>query len=76
MGHAVSETSDPLVELALRNAREHRDDMARWLALEVLMNDPLARADEELQERLILLQDKVEAKLRASAAASRRAGRP
>jgi hypothetical protein len=76
MGRAMSETPNPVLELALRNAREHRDDMARWLALEVLMNDPLACADEALQERLILLQDKVEAKLRASAAASQDAGRP
>lgn len=66
----MNETPDPALELALRNAREHRDDMARWLALEVLMTDPLACADEELQEHLILLQDKVEAKLRASASQS------
>jgi hypothetical protein len=66
MGDAMNETPDPILELALRNAREHRDDMARWLALEVLLNDPLACEDEELQEHLILLQDKIEAKLRAS----------
>jgi hypothetical protein len=66
---------DPVLELALRNAREHRDDMARWLALEVLMNDPVACADEALQERLTLLQDKVEEKLRGSGPASQDPGR-
>ena len=56
-----------LTELSLRNAREHRDDMARWLALEVLMTDELALEDAVLQEHLILLQDKIEAKVRAAA---------
>jgi hypothetical protein len=56
-----------LTELSLRNAREHRDDMARWLALEVLMNDEIALEDAALQEHLILLQDKIEAKVRAAA---------
>jgi hypothetical protein len=57
-----------ILELSLRNAREHRDDMARWLALEVLLNDPAALADPVLEERLYVLQDKIEEKLRASAA--------
>jgi hypothetical protein len=56
-----------LTELSLRNAREHRDDMARWLALEVLKTDEMALQDTVLQEHLILLQDKIEAKLRAAA---------
>jgi hypothetical protein len=53
-----------LKEVSLRNAREHRDDMARWLALEVLMTDEMALEDTTLQEHLILLQDKIEAKVR------------
>jgi len=55
-----------LLELSLQHAREHRDDMARWLALEVLMTDPVALEDEALQERLILLQDKIEEKARSA----------
>ena len=62
-----------ILELSLRNAREHRDDMARWLALEVLLNDPAALEDPVLEEHLYHLQDKIEAKLRAAdvAAATR-----
>jgi hypothetical protein len=45
--------------------RDHRDDMARWLALELLMTDAIALQDDVLQERLIALQDKIEAKMRA-----------
>jgi hypothetical protein len=56
-----------LTDLALRKARDHRDDMARWLALEVLMSDELALEDDVLQERLIGLQDKIEARIRAAA---------
>lgn len=55
------------LELSLRHAREHRDDMARWLALEVLLNDPTALEDRLLVERLYVLQDKIEEKLRAAA---------
>jgi hypothetical protein len=40
--------------------------MARWLALELLMTDEIALQDDALQERLILLQDKIEAKMRAA----------
>lgn len=55
-----------ILEHSLRNAREHRDDMARWLALEVLLNDPVALDDAVLEDRLYLLQDKIEAKLRTA----------
>ena len=41
--------------------------MARWLALEVLLNDPEALCDPMLEERLYILQDKIEQKLRAAA---------
>ena len=55
------------LELSLQHAREHRDDMARWLALEVLPNDPKALEDTVLEEHLYALQDKIEQKLRAAA---------
>jgi hypothetical protein len=61
-------TADEHLEMSLRAARVHRDDMARWLALEVLMTDEMALEDELLQEHLILLQDKIEAKMRAAVA--------
>ena len=41
--------------------------MARWLALEVLLNDPMALEDTVLEEHLYALQDKIEQKLRAAA---------
>lgn len=49
-----------LAEVSLRNARENRDDMARWLAVEVLLSDPAALGDDELQDRLHALQDRLE----------------
>ncbi len=55
-----------ILEQSLRNAREHRDDMARWLAVEVLLNDPTALEDPALEENLYVLQDKIEQKLRAA----------
>jgi hypothetical protein len=56
------------LENSLRAGREHREDMARWLALELLMTDEIALADDVLQEHLILLQEKIEAKMRAAVA--------
>jgi hypothetical protein len=58
-------THAELVETSLRNARENRDDMARWLAVEVLLSDPVALEDEGLIERLLALQDRIEALTRA-----------
>jgi hypothetical protein len=55
------------LELSLRNAREYRQDMARWLAAEVLMTDPVACEDGMLQEHLLILQDKIEEKMRRAA---------
>jgi len=55
------------LELSLRNAREYRQDMARWLAAEVLMADPVACEDAMLQEHLLMLQDKIEEKMRRAA---------
>jgi hypothetical protein len=50
-----------LVDAGFRNARENRDDTARWLAAEVLLGDPVALEDDELAERLLVLQDRLEA---------------
>jgi hypothetical protein len=61
-------TADTLTEKSLQAGRDHRDDMARWLALELLMTDEIALQDNALQERLLLLQDKIEAKIRAAVA--------
>jgi hypothetical protein len=52
------------LEMALGNAREHRDDMVLWLALQVMMTDDVALADDALQERLIVLQDRIENMMR------------
>jgi hypothetical protein len=59
-------TAEATLEKSLRAGREHRADMARWLALELLMTDEMAQQDDTLQEHLILLQDKIEAKMRAA----------
>lgn len=48
------------LETALENTREHREDMVLWLALQVMMTDDVALADETLQDRLIVLQDRIE----------------
>jgi hypothetical protein len=73
-------TVDDNLELSLQRGREHRDDMARWLAVEVLLNDPEALGDPTLESCLYGLQDKIEAKLRTVGLASprisgKRAGR-
>lgn len=61
-------TRDQHLEMSLQAGREHREDMTRWLALEVLMTDEMALADDVLQEHLILLQEKIEEKIRAAVA--------
>ena len=55
---------EDLVETSLSNLREHRADAARWLAVEVLMADPDALADDELVDRLCRLQDRLETQTR------------
>jgi hypothetical protein len=60
-----------IVEQVVRAGREYRDDMARWLALEVLLNDEVAGQDEALAERLLALQERVEEGLRAKLGAGR-----
>jgi hypothetical protein len=61
-------TADATLEMSLQAGRDHRQDMARWLALELLTTDEMALQDDVLQEHLILLQDKIEAKIRAAVA--------
>lgn len=54
-----------LVEASLQNFRENRDETARWLAVEVLLADPVALEDDELVNRLHTLQDRLEELTRA-----------
>jgi hypothetical protein len=58
-------TGPEVLEMALGNAREQREDMVLWLALQVMMTDDVALADDALQERLIVLQDRIENVMRA-----------
>ncbi len=53
-----------LVEASLANLRDHRDDAARWLAVEVLLCDEAVLQDSELAARLHALQDRLEATAR------------
>jgi hypothetical protein len=57
-------TRSDLVEASLGNLREHRDDAARWLAVEVLLADEAALEDDDLVTRLHTLQDRLEAMTR------------
>jgi hypothetical protein len=57
--------TDPVLELCLRHAREERGEITLWLAVQVLMSDNVALADDALQDRLILLQDRIENMMRA-----------
>jgi hypothetical protein len=49
-----------VVDACFRNARENPEDLARWLAAEVLLTDPVALEDDTLAERLLALQDRIE----------------
>ena len=64
-------TEDAYLEMSLQAGRDHREDMARWLALELLMTDEMALGDDVLQEHLILLQGKIEEKMRAAVGCAR-----
>lgn len=59
--------TDPIAEESIGHLREHRDEMALWLALEVLQLNSVALEDAELQNRLIACQERAEAILRAKA---------
>lgn len=50
-----------LVEASLVNLRDHRDEAARWLAVEVLLCDEAVLEDGDLVARLHALQDRLEA---------------
>ena len=54
-------TMTKVAEASIRNARENRDEVARWLAAEVLLADLMALEDDELADRLLALQDRLEA---------------
>ena len=58
-------------ELAVQAGRDHRHEMARWLALEVLLTDEIAAQDDLLIDRLSVLQERVEEDLRAKTAPAR-----
>jgi hypothetical protein len=57
--------TDPVLELCLRHARKQRDEITLWLAVQVLMTDDVALADDSLQDRLCVLQDRIENVMRA-----------
>lgn len=59
-------TVDPYLEKSIRLGREQCADMALWLAVEVLATAPEAQEDDELQGRLSVLQEKLEARMRAA----------
>ena len=52
------------LEMALGNARDQREDMVLWLALQVMMTDDVALADDAFQDRLCVLQDRIENMMR------------
>jgi hypothetical protein len=53
-----------LVEASLSNLRDHRDEAARWLAIEVLLSDEAALEDGNLANRLHRLQERLETRAR------------
>jgi hypothetical protein len=61
------EVIDPeeVLELALRHAREQREEFLLWMSVQVLMTDSVATADEVLQDRLCVVQDRVESMMRS-----------
>jgi hypothetical protein len=59
---------NPFLADPLDHLNEHREEMALWLALEVLQLNPVALEDAELIERLIACQDRVQERLRARVA--------
>ena len=65
--------TDPPAEESIGLLREHREEMALWLALEVLQLNPVALEDNELLSRLIAFQERMENRLRTKAAKSLRA---
>jgi len=64
----AGEVTNPNAEASINLLREHRDEMARWLAIEVLALDPVALEDTVLADRLLACQDRLEKRLRAKRA--------
>jgi hypothetical protein len=60
-----SEVGPEVLELALRLAREQRDEFVLWMSVQVLMTDTVVTADEVLADRLCVVQDRVENMLRS-----------
>jgi hypothetical protein len=60
-----SQVGPEILELTLQLAREQRDEITLWLAVQTLMTDNVATADAVLTDRLCILQDRVENMLRA-----------
>ena len=56
--------TNPDAEASIDLLREHRDEMAVWLALEVLQLDSVALSDPELLHRLSACQERLEERLR------------
>jgi hypothetical protein len=50
-----------VVDACFSNARDNPEDLARWLAAEVLLTDPVALEDDTLAQHLLALQDRIEA---------------
>jgi hypothetical protein len=67
-GTATRVNLEDLLDGSVELLREHRKEMAGWLALEVLQFDPVALEDAELVNRLIACQERFEERLRAKAA--------
>jgi hypothetical protein len=61
------ESALPQAEKSIALLREHREEMALWLALEVLQFNPVTHEDPVLADRLSLLQERLEERLRAKA---------
>jgi hypothetical protein len=61
----AGQVTDMLLEQSLAAGRQYREEMARWLAVEVLITDKTAGRDTVLQERLLVLQEQIEERLRA-----------
>jgi hypothetical protein len=61
VGGGIAVSHSDLVEASLSNFRDHGDDSAKWLAIEVLLADEAALGDDDLVTRLHNLQDRLEA---------------
>jgi hypothetical protein len=62
-----TEAQDANLELSIRLLREHHASMTMWLAVETLLTHPDGLRDDALVDRLLLLQERLEAELRAAA---------